>query len=98
MEGCAQGIIINSRMAWHYYRTCIGKCSPGTSRGFYRSLDQNISLIRRRINTPMLKFQYLYLGEQTQTKVAITYIEGVASPAIVQEVLAALMKSRLMGL
>lgn len=89
VEGCAQGIIINSR-GWPK-RTITEPASEsvvrGPREGFTEALTVNISLIRRRINTPMLKFQYLYLGEQTQTKVAITYIEGVASPAIVQEVL-----------
>ena len=88
VEGCSQGIIINSR-GWPK-RTIAEPASEsvvrGPREGFTEALAVNISLLRRRINTPMLKFRYLYVGEQTKTKIAITYIEGIAAPAIVQEV------------
>ena len=56
----------------------------GPREAFCESLAVNITLVRRRIRTPMLKFSYLQLGRQTQTKIAIAYVEGLASPAIIE--------------
>lgn len=51
----------------------------GPREGFTESLDINLSLIRRKIQSNKLKFEYMVLGEQTNTKLCITYIEGIAS-------------------
>lgn len=58
----------------------------GPREGFSESLEVNVTLLRRRIRSPMLKFNYLQLGRQTRTKIAVVYLESVASPAIVAEV------------
>lgn len=89
LEGCNYGIIVSSK-GWPK-RTIAEPVSEsvvrGPREGFTEALTVNISLLRRRIGTPMLKFKYLFLGIQTKTKIAITYVEGVASPAVVEEVI-----------
>jgi spore germination protein KA len=88
VDGCAAAFIIRSKKL-----TLRPPSEPqsesvvrGPREGFGESLTVNTTLIRRRIRSPKLKFNFLQLGQQTHTKVAVAYIEGIASPAIVDEV------------
>jgi len=58
----------------------------GPREGFTESLHTNISLIRRRIGTPLLRFESRKVGRWTQTDVAIAYIHGLAGRTLVDEV------------
>lgn len=58
----------------------------GPREGFTESLITNLTLIRRRIQTKDLKFQFTKLGERTNTKVCICYIEGLAKEEIINMV------------
>jgi spore germination protein KA len=58
----------------------------GPKDSFTESIGTNISLIRRRIKNPNLRFEAYYIGKDTRTSVVIGYIEGVANKKIVQEV------------
>lgn len=50
------------------------------------SISTNISLIRRRIKNPNLRFESYTIGKDTRTSVSISYVEGIANEKIVQEV------------
>ncbi|NQX58288.1 spore germination protein [Paenibacillus qinlingensis] len=69
----------------------------GPRDGFIEKISTNISLIRSRLKTPKLKVEYLILGEHTQTKIAITYLKGIALDSIVEEVRARLKPIKLDG-
>ncbi|MCR3760577.1 spore germination protein [Clostridium felsineum] len=58
----------------------------GSREGFTETLRVNTSLIRKIIKNPKLIFESLELGSQTNTKVCIAYIEGIADNKIVKEV------------
>jgi spore germination protein KA len=58
----------------------------GPRDGFTETIRTNTALIRRRIRTPLLRFDMLQVGRVTKTDVAISYIEGLVNPAIVDEV------------
>ena len=58
----------------------------GPREGFVEDLNTNLALIRKRIQTPQLKVNFLTLGRQTNTKVGIVYMAGIASEDIVQEI------------
>lgn len=58
----------------------------GPREGFTEAIFTNLSLIRRKILTPDLKFEFKEIGTRTRTKTAIIYIEGIANPKVVQEV------------
>ncbi|TVX99057.1 spore germination protein [Cohnella terricola] len=58
----------------------------GPREGLTESLMTNISLIRRRIRSPKLKFERTTIGELSQTRTSIAYIEGIVKPEIVDEV------------
>ncbi len=70
----------------------------GPKEGFVEAIDKNVMLIRRKIKTPALKVEYLKLGEQTNTKVSVIYIKGIADKKIVQEVLLRLSKIKIEGI
>ncbi|UOQ84070.1 spore germination protein [Gracilibacillus salinarum] len=58
----------------------------GSREGFNEVLNVNTSLIRRKINNPNLTFEEMTIGKQTQTKIRIGYISGIANPKVVEEV------------
>lgn len=58
----------------------------GPREGFVEDLQTNVTLIRRRLKTENLVFEVLRVGSQTQTKVCITYIKGIANKKLVKEV------------
>lgn len=57
----------------------------GPREGFGEDLPGNISLIRRRLRTPELRFESITLGRRTNTKVVIAYLEGLALEGVLQE-------------
>lgn len=65
----------------------------GPREGFVESIGINISLLRRKMKNPALKFYPLKIGKQTKTDVCIAYLKGIANDKVVQEV-----KSRLAGI
>lgn len=69
----------------------------GSREAFNESIDTNIALIRRKINSPELKFKYKELGKITKTKICICYIEGLVSKEILQDLNSRLDKIRIDG-
>lgn len=57
----------------------------GPREGFVESILINISLVRRKIKNPDLKFIFKELGVQTHTKICISYIDGIAENSILKE-------------
>lgn len=58
----------------------------GPREGFVESMGTNMSLLRRKIKNPNLKFEPMKIGKQTKTDICIAYIRGIANEKIVQEV------------
>ncbi|WP_342774557.1 spore germination protein [Paenibacillus piri] len=58
----------------------------GPREGFVERIDTNILLLRRRIQSSSLKVQYLTVGKQSHTRLAIVYVEDIAEESIVEEV------------
>lgn len=58
----------------------------GPHEGFVESVSVNLSLLRRKIKNPKLKFELVQLGEQTKTEVYIAYIKGIANDDIIDTV------------
>lgn len=56
----------------------------GPREGFVESLPVNVSLMRRRIKSPDLKFENLEVGNYTKTPIALCYIKGLASPKLIK--------------
>lgn len=58
----------------------------GPREGFVEDLPRNIGLIRKRLKTPNLKIKELCVGKQTNTQIAIVYLDGIAKSDIVKKV------------
>jgi len=54
----------------------------GPREGFTESMNLNLTLLRRRIINPNLKFEFMRIGKQTKTQICVCYIEGIAKEAI----------------
>lgn len=58
----------------------------GPKDSFVESVGTNIALIRRRIKSPKLRLEFMKIGSETQTHVAIMYMKEIAGEDLVQEV------------
>ena len=57
----------------------------GPREGFIESLMVNLTLIRRKIKTPDLKFTFKTFGVRSQTKACICYIDSLVDKKILKE-------------
>ena len=57
----------------------------GPREGFNESILTNLTLLRRRIRTTDLKFQFMTFGRRTKTKACICYLDSVANHAVLTE-------------
>jgi len=55
----------------------------GSQEGFCEALRTNISLVRRRMKTPQLRFESLKVGKSAGTDVALAYLFGRADKRLV---------------
>ena len=62
------------------------KSQRGSREGFNEVLKSNMTLIRRRIANPKLKFEMMQLGSTTRTFVSICYMNDRVEPEILNEV------------
>ena len=58
----------------------------GPREGFVESLAVNVSLIRRKIKSPDLKFINLSVGEYSNTSISICYINGICDIKLVRQI------------
>lgn len=58
----------------------------GPRESFTENLATNLTLLRRRLKSPHLRFELLILGTQTQTRTCLGYLQNLANPEIVAEV------------
>jgi spore germination protein KA len=59
----------------------------GPMDSFVEALEVNISLLRRRLATPDFKVVSLVLGKRSHTNVRVCYMESIAHPKLLEEVL-----------
>lgn len=58
----------------------------GPREGFIENLRTNTAMIRRKVKSPALKILPIKIGDRSNTKVNIVYIEGIADPALIMEI------------
>lgn len=58
----------------------------GPREGFIESINVNTAMLRRKIKNSNLVFESLKLGKQTQTDIAIAYIDGIVNKEVLLEV------------
>nr|WP_230986745.1 spore germination protein [Cohnella fermenti] len=69
----------------------------GPREAFVESLDTNLTLLRRRIKSPLLKTERLTFGVHTQTSVILAYLEGTCPDRLIREVKRRLANIRIDG-
>ena len=58
----------------------------GSHEGFIENLIDNMSLIRKRLINPQLRFEEITIGSETNTTISMCYLADIADPNIVKEV------------
>lgn len=58
----------------------------GPREGFVESVRLNVGLLRKRLRTPDLRVEQIFLGESDKTEVNIVYLQSIANPKLVEEV------------
>lgn len=58
----------------------------GSRTGFVESIDTNITLIRRELKDPNLRFDVHEIGRRSKQKLVVCYVEGIVNPDILEEV------------
>lgn len=58
----------------------------GPREGFIEPLQPNLALLRYRLQTTDFRIKTMKVGRLTSTKVALCYVEGIAEPALIEEV------------
>ncbi|WP_233713439.1 spore germination protein [Lederbergia citri] len=61
------------------------KVVRGSHEGFVGKLNINLNLIRSRIQNRQLKIEYYQLGWESNTRVALVYMEEIANPSLINE-------------
>ena len=56
----------------------------GPREGFVENIAVNVSLMRRKIKSPDLKFENATVGKYTQTPIVLCYIKGIADPKLIR--------------
>ncbi|WP_045514624.1 spore germination protein [Neobacillus niacini] len=54
--------------------------------GFIESFSSNLQLLRKRLKSPQLKVKYFTIGNFSNTKVGMLYLENLANKELVEEV------------
>lgn len=58
----------------------------GSREGFIEALRVNMTMIRRRIKSPTLKFELFNMGKKSQTNICMIYLTDVVSKKLLREV------------
>lgn len=87
LEGSNEALIISTK-GWQS-RTLSEPESEKTVRGpregFVESIVINLTLIRRRLETPDLKFKFMTVGVKSHTRVCVCYLDSIVNKKILEE-------------
>ena len=70
----------------------------GPREGFVEDMQTNLTLLRRRLKTESLVFKTYKIGSQTQTKVVVAYLKGIANKKVVEQVVKKLKEIKTDGI
>ncbi|MFC4777506.1 spore germination protein [Paenibacillus sp. GCM10023252] len=62
------------------------KVVRGSRDGFVETLMTNVSLVRRRLRDPKLRYEIVQIGERTRTDVCIAYIDDLVDKELLKSV------------
>lgn len=88
IDGEKEGIVVSAR-GWkerNISEPTSEQVVRGPREGFNEYIMTNISLLRRKVKNPNLRFKFKEIGRQSKTRVCISYLENIANDKIVKEV------------
>ena len=90
IQGCAEGVIVGAKTVPQRAVTepPTSVAIKGPREGFVEDVKTNMALVRKRLKTGDLRFEYAHAGKQSDTSIALCYLEGIADA----KVLAAIKK------
>lgn len=100
LEGYDKALIISTK-GWQMRAISepeSAKVVRGPREGFTESILVNLSLLRRRIKNPQLKFRFKEIGERTHTRTCICYIGNLASMDVLSKLEQRLEKIKIDGI
>ncbi|MBU5292683.1 spore germination protein [Anaerosalibacter bizertensis] len=88
IQGCKECFSIDLR---HWEKRSIEEADSeavirGPKEGFIEDISTNKMLLRRKIRNKNLVFEDYILGEQTETKISISYIQNITNEDVLNEV------------
>lgn len=58
----------------------------GPREGFVEDIGTNVGLVRKRLKTPNLQIEDIFVGKQTHSRVSLFYLKDIARPDIIEAV------------
>ena len=58
----------------------------GPREGFVEDVATNLGLVRKRLRTPSLQIEDVFIGKQTNSHIMIVYLKDIAKPEIIKQV------------
>ncbi len=100
MDGSNEVILVSTRdlRARSIQEPINEQVMRGPREGFVEPILVNLSLIRRKLATPNLKFVSRELGRYTKTRIFVCYLDGVVNHQILDEVFIRLNKIDIDGI
>ncbi|EDS72731.1 spore germination protein [Anaerofustis stercorihominis] len=62
------------------------RITKGPREGFQENILTNLSMLRRKIQSPNLKFEFSSLGNITKTKTCLAYVDGLVDKKVLKEI------------
>lgn len=88
VDGVATGFIIGAKLL--PVRAIMEPPSDvaikGPREGFIEDVKTNMTLIRKRLKTPELRFELIKIGRRSDTSVAVAYLDGISNKEILQQI------------
>jgi len=85
-EATALAIEVRNFPARGLEEPSLEKVVRGSRDGFIETLMVNVSLVRRRLKDPKLRYELLRVGARTKTDVCIAYIDDIVDKQLLEEI------------
>lgn len=87
VEGADKGLVISSKgwKARGIFESLSEKSISGPREAFTEDIMDNLAMIRRKIKTEDLKFEFKTIGERSNTRLCICYLNGVVNENALEE-------------
>ncbi len=94
VDGCSEAFVIDARTypARNPEEPDIERIVRGSRDGFTETIVFNTALLRRRVRDPKLRIKLLRVGKRSKADVCVCYIEDIANPDIVAEIVESISK------